>query len=193
MADRPGRRLGCPDLRKDRTAEITLPLGRLCPRLPGLLSPAGINEILTDGRRDQARLDPAHEAKDAALADGAEITVFVLAPDVALALSKTKSSTSARPGTNLERGSAGREQASRTARPLAGLPVLVSTDVAAGNAWGLDTSQVLVVQRTGTKINPLVLTQRSITTPFRSVVPAASRWGFSKPAWCGASVRRRLI
>jgi Phage capsid family len=30
--------------------------------------------------------------------------------------------------------------------------VLVSTDVAAGNAWGLDGSQVMVVQRTGTQI-----------------------------------------
>jgi len=36
---------------------------------------------------------------------------------------------------------------------LAGLPVLVSTDVGAGSAWGLDSSQVLVVQRTGTKVN----------------------------------------
>ena len=35
---------------------------------------------------------------------------------------------------------------------LAGVPVLVSTDVAAGNAWGLDGSQVLVVQRTGTQV-----------------------------------------
>ena len=35
---------------------------------------------------------------------------------------------------------------------LAGVPVLVSTDVAAGNAWGVDASQIFVVQRTGTTI-----------------------------------------
>jgi hypothetical protein len=35
---------------------------------------------------------------------------------------------------------------------LIGVAVLVSTDVAAGNAWGLDGSQVFVVQRTGTKV-----------------------------------------
>lgn len=35
---------------------------------------------------------------------------------------------------------------------LAGVKVLVSTDVAAGNAWGVDASQILVVQRTGTTV-----------------------------------------
>ena len=43
---------------------------------------------------------------------------------------------------------------SRDGTLLAGLPVLVSTDVGPGNAWGLGSSQVLVVQRTGTKVNP---------------------------------------
>ena len=35
---------------------------------------------------------------------------------------------------------------------LTGVAVLVSTDVAAGNDWGLDGSQVFVVQRIGTKV-----------------------------------------
>ncbi|WP_239706971.1 phage major capsid protein [Mycolicibacterium smegmatis] len=39
---------------------------------------------------------------------------------------------------------------------LAGVKVLVSTDVPAGNAWGLDSSQVLIVQRTGTTVTKSV-------------------------------------
>ena len=64
---------------------------------------------------------------------------------------------------------------------IAGVPVLVSTDVAAGNAWGLDSSQVLVVQRTGTQIT------RSVDAAFDYDAvqvrgPARISWGFSNPA-----------
>src|SRR6476646_3593335 len=99
-------------------------------------------------------LDPFHQAKAAALADGAEITVWVLAPDVALALSTTKEFN---PGeTSDATSNRGLLDANGVSDGtlLAGLPVLVSTDVGAGNAWGLGSSQVLVVQRTGTKVNP---------------------------------------
>lgn len=108
----------------------------------GLLSLAGINVVDT-GTVTLTSLDPFHEAKAAALADGADLSVFILAPDVALALSKAKTATGSNQGLldNVGDGVT-----------LAGVPVLVSTDVAAGNAWGLDGSQVLVVQRTRTQI-----------------------------------------
>lgn len=110
----------------------------------GLLTAAGVNVIDT-GTITLTSLDPFHEAKAAALVDGAEVSVWVLAPDVALALSKAKQGTASNVGL-LDANGVG------DGVTLAGVPVIVSTDVAAGNAWGLDSSQILVVQRTGTKI-----------------------------------------
>jgi HK97 family phage major capsid protein len=69
-----------------------------------------------------------------------------LAPDVALTLSKAKQLTTGSNVGLLDANGVG------DGVTLAGVPVLVSTDVAAGNAWGLDGTQVLVVQRTGTKV-----------------------------------------
>jgi HK97 family phage major capsid protein len=111
----------------------------------GLLSLAGVNVVDT-GTVTLTSLDAFHEAKAAALADGAEISVWVLAPDVALTLSKAKQLTTGSNVGLLDANGVG------DGVTLAGVPVLVSTDVAAGNAWGLDGTQVLVVQRTGTKV-----------------------------------------
>ena len=102
------------------------------------------------------------------------MSVFVLAPDVALTLSKAK---------HLDTGSkVGLLDATGVAdgTTLAGVPVLVSTDVAAGNAWGLDSSQVLVVQRTGTQITCSV----DAAFDYDAVqvrVPAASRGDSRNP------------
>ncbi|NVN51311.1 phage major capsid protein [Mycolicibacterium hippocampi] len=111
----------------------------------GLLSLSGINVVDT-GTVTLDSLDAFHDAKAAALADGAEVSVWILAPDVALTLSKAKQLTT---GSNV-----GLLDSTGVADgvTLAGVPVLVSTDVAAGNAWGLDSDQVYVVQRTGTRV-----------------------------------------
>lgn len=111
----------------------------------GLLSLAGINEIDTDAFPFTS-LDPFHQAKAAALADGANINVWILAPDVALSLSTTKQLTT---GSNVGLLDVTGVSDGTT---LAGVSALVSTDVAAGEAWGLDASQVLVVRRTGTTV-----------------------------------------
>jgi hypothetical protein len=76
--------------------------------------------------------------------------VWILAPDVALSLSTTKDFN---PGKTSDATSKhGLLDASGVSdgTMLAGVPVLVSTDVGAGNAWGLESSQVIVVQRAGT-------------------------------------------
>jgi HK97 family phage major capsid protein len=139
----------------------------------GLLSLAGVNVVDT-GTVTLASLDAFHQAKADALADGAELSVFILAPDVALALSKAKQATGSNMGL-LDANGVG------DGITLAGVPVLVSTDVAAGNAWGLDGSQVMVVQRTGTKV------VRSIDAAFdfdAVQVRATARvsFGFANPA-----------
>lgn len=91
-------------------------------------------------------LDPFHDAKAQALTHNAELSVFVLAPDVALALSKAKQlSTGSNVGL-LDSTGVG------DGTTLANVPVLVSTDVAAGTAWGFDSEQVLIVQRAGTRV-----------------------------------------
>ncbi|WP_099024457.1 phage major capsid protein [Mycolicibacterium palauense] len=108
----------------------------------GLLSLVGVNVVDT-GTVTLTSLDPFHDAKAAALADGAALTHFILAPDVALALAKAKQATGSNMGLldNVADGVS-----------LAGVKVLVSTDVAAGNAWGVDATQIHVVQRTGTTV-----------------------------------------
>jgi HK97 family phage major capsid protein len=111
----------------------------------GLLSLSGVNVVDT-GTVTLDSLDPFHEAKAAALADGAELSVFILAPDVALTLSKAKQLDT---GSNV---SLLDQNGVADGISLAGVPVLVSTDVAAGNGWGLDGSQVFVVQRNGTQV-----------------------------------------
>lgn len=108
----------------------------------GILSLTGINVVDT-GTVTLTSLDPFHEAKAAALADGAVLSHFILAPDVALTLAKAKQQTDSNMGLLASVGDG---------ITLAGVPVLVSTDVAAGNAWGVDAAQILVVQRTGTTV-----------------------------------------
>lgn len=111
----------------------------------GILSLTGVNVVDT-GTITLTSLDPFHQAKADALADGATLTHFILAPDVALTLSKAKQLST---GSNV-----GLLDANGVADgvTLAGVKVLVSTDVAAGNAWGVDSSQIHVVQRTGTTV-----------------------------------------
>lgn len=137
----------------------------------GLLSLSGINVIDT-GTVTLTSLDPFHEAKAASLADGATITHFLLAPDVALTLSKAKQASGSNMGLldNVGDGVT-----------LAGVKVLVSTDVAAGNAWGIDASQTLIIQRTGTTVT----TSSENAFDYDAVrVRATSRvgFGFANPA-----------
>ncbi len=137
----------------------------------GLLSLAGVNVIDT-GTITLVTLDAFHEAKAAALADGATLTHFLLSPDVALALAKAKTGTDSNQGLldNVGDGVT-----------LAGVPVLVSNDIAAGNAWGVDASQIYVVQRTGTTI----VTSTDAAFDYDAVqVRATARisWGFANPA-----------
>ena len=109
----------------------------------GLLSLAGVNVVDTGAISALTTLDAFHEAKFAALADGAELTHFILAADVALALSKAKQGTALNTGLLDTVGDG---------ITLAGVKVLVSADVAAGNVWGVDSSQILAVQRAGTTV-----------------------------------------
>ena len=137
----------------------------------GLLSLSGINVVDT-GTVTLDSLDPFHEAKAAALADNATLTHFILAPDVALTLAKAKEQSGSNKSLfeNIADGVT-----------LAGVKVLVSTDVAAGNAWGVDSSQILVVQRTGTT----VVTSTDAAFDYDAVqVRATARvgFGFANPA-----------
>jgi hypothetical protein len=113
------------------------------------------------------------------------MSVFVLAPDVALTLSKAK---------HLDTGSnVGLLDATGVAdgTTLAGVPVLVSTDVAAGNAWAWTAHRCWSCSAPVPR-SPARLTQRSITTPFRSGY-RPHLVGILETRRCGASVRRRLI
>ncbi|UEL35034.1 phage major capsid protein [Rhodococcus sp. C1] len=88
-------------------------------------------------------LDPFHDAKLEAFNNNAELTQFVLAPDVANTLAKVKTAS----GSN-----AGLLETVDDGVRLAGVPVYVSRAVTPGNAWGLDKKQIRTVRRLGTTI-----------------------------------------
>ena len=111
----------------------------------GLLSVSGVSVVDTGPVSTIINLDVFHQAKANALAAGATITVWLLAPDVALQLSKAKQGTASNVGLLDANGVS-------DGVTLAGVPVIVSADIPAGNAWGLDGTQVFVVQRTGTTV-----------------------------------------
>ncbi|UJL27005.1 phage major capsid protein [Mycolicibacterium vanbaalenii] len=137
----------------------------------GLLSLGSVSVVDT-GTVTLASLDPFHQAKHDALAAGANLTHFILAPDVALTLAKAKETDDSNKGLF---------ESVADGVTLAGVAVLVSTDVAAGNAWALDSTQIHVVQRTGTK----VVKSRDAAFDYDATqVRATARvsWGFANPA-----------
>lgn len=111
----------------------------------GLLSLAADFQVVDAGTGVLAfsNLDPFHDAKLEAFNNNAELTHFVLAPDVANTLAKVKTAS----GSN-----AGLLETVDNGIRLAGVPVYVSRSVAAGNAWGLDKNQLRTVRRLGTTI-----------------------------------------
>ncbi|WP_099023568.1 phage major capsid protein [Mycolicibacterium palauense] len=134
--------------------------------------PSGLLSVTTevvDTGGAWTTLDHVHDAKAAALAEGAELTHIVLAPDVALALAKAKQGTDSNVGLfdNVADGV-----------QLAGITALVSPHVAAGNAWAVDSSQVLVVRRTGTTV---VTSTDAAFAEDAVQVRATSRVGFGFP------------
>lgn len=110
---------------------------------PAGIGTAVVSEFDTNGT--WSNLDPFYEALETARGQGAELSHFVIAPDVATTLSKIKQVTG---------GTVGLLDAAgvNDGTVIAGKPVLVSRDVATGEAWGIDSSQLLVIQRAGTSI-----------------------------------------
>ncbi|ORA20040.1 phage major capsid protein [Mycobacterium arosiense] len=138
----------------------------------GVLSLSGIQTV--DPGATYTNLDAFHEAKSHALTNGATLTHFVLAQDVALALSQAKVGT----GYNTSLLDTNGVVDGLT---IAGVPVIVSVDVADGNVWGFDASQVYTVQRTGTTVVP----DKSAAFAYDAVqIRATARvsWGFANPA-----------
>lgn len=137
----------------------------------GLLSVAGVNEVDTT-TYPFTDLDAFHQAKSVALGDGANITHFIAAPDVALALSTAKTA---------DNSNVGLLESVNDGTLVAGVPLLVSTDVAAGNVWAVDASQIMIVQRQGTTVVP----STDAAFDYDAVqVRAVARlsWGFVNPA-----------
>ncbi|MGW8815507.1 phage major capsid protein [Gordonia terrae] len=136
----------------------------------GLLSLSGVEVV--DTGAGWTTLDYVHDAKTQAMANGADLTHIVLAPDVALALAKAKTGT----GSNqslIETVDDGIR--------LAGLIALVSGAVSAGNAWALDASQVMTVRRLGTTV---VQSKDAAFSSDATQIRAVSRvgFGFANPA-----------
>jgi HK97 family phage major capsid protein len=137
----------------------------------GLQSLTGINVIDTTDYPLTTQ-DAFIAAKYAALADGAELSVFVMAPDVAQTLELVKEESGSNKNLFEGLGNGG---------TLAGIPTIISPAVAAGNVWGLDSSQVFVVQRMGTRVEK---SKESAFLYDATQVLATARigFGFANPA-----------
>jgi HK97 family phage major capsid protein len=137
--------------------------------------PSGLLSVsyTTEDSGTIANLDSFHDAKSAAIAEGAELTHFVLAPDVALTLAKLKVLTTGSNQSLVDSVDDGVR--------LAGVPVLVSPAVAEGNAWGLDKSQIMTVRRLGTTV---VSSKDAAFGSDATQIRAVSRvsFGFANPA-----------
>ena len=133
----------------------------------GLLSLSGVNVVDT-GTVTLTSLDPFHDAKAAALADGAELSVFVLAPDVALALSKAKQLTSGSNVGLLDANGVGDGSPWPVFRSWSP-PTLPPATLGAWTARRFWSSSAPAPR------SPARPTPRSTTTRSRSVVPLASR------------------
>lgn len=107
--------------------------------------------------------DWALEAISAAEAQGGNLTSFVTDPATALALATAKEAT-------------GSERNLLSGRNVAGVPLLVSTDVTAGDIWGLDSRFVQIVVRDNTSLE----VDRSVYfTSDQVAVKATMRVGFA--------------
>lgn len=110
----------------------------------GLMAYAYTSIEATNGVAAVTNEDLFVDAKFTALENGAELSAFVLATDVAKALAKVKVATSDSRRL-LDHDAEGN-------LTIAGLPAFVSRHVAAGEAWGIDKSQVFLVIRKGTEV-----------------------------------------
>lgn len=129
--------------------------------------PKGLKSLTTSTATYAAggptNIDWALSAIAAAEANGGNITAFVTDPATALALATAKEgSTSER---NLLEG-----------RTVAGVPLVVSTDVTAGTIWGIDSRFVQVVVRDNTRLE---IDRSAYFTTDQVAVKATMRVGFA--------------
>ncbi|MBJ7481630.1 MULTISPECIES: phage major capsid protein [Rhodococcus] len=108
---------------------------------PSGLASVAFSSIDTDGT--YLNLDPFVDAQALAVSNSAELSHFVVAPDVATGLAKVKETTGSNRGL-LESAGDG--------TLLAGIPMIVSPHVANGEVWGLDKTQVFTVIRKGSTV-----------------------------------------
>jgi HK97 family phage major capsid protein len=124
----------------------------------GLLSYTGTYQLVDTDTYPFTSLDPFHHAKDVAYSHNAVLTHFVLAQDVALQLATARvadplpTTGTTKYNVNLL-GPDGVNPGSLTPSVVvAGLPAYVSADVPSGTAFGIDSHQQFVYQRTGTTL-----------------------------------------
>lgn len=105
--------------------------------------PKGLGSLTTStaeyALNGPANTDAFLEAISAAEAQGGNLTSFVTDPATALALATAKEAT-------------GSERNLLEGRTVAGVPLIVSTDVTAGTVWGIDSRYVQVVVRDNTRL-----------------------------------------
>ncbi|WP_252189709.1 MULTISPECIES: phage major capsid protein [unclassified Rhodococcus (in: high G+C Gram-positive bacteria)] len=133
----------------------------------GIGSVSGVQSVTFAG--PWANLDPFHEALSLAETVGATVSAFVTSPAVALALAKIKT------GTGSNTPLLGQDPTSPTKRTIAGVPLFVSSAVAANIVWAIPFQRTVI----GLRKDVDVATDTSaFFTSDRTAVRAVLRAGF---------------
>jgi len=140
----------------------------------GTIQPDGLEDLVGFSAVTGAftNTDPFSEAVSVAEGVGASIGAFVTDPATALLLAKVKRAT----GSN--EPLLGTDASVATRRTVLGLPLLVSSAVAAGTVWGLPKDRVFVVIRNDARVD---VDRSAFFTSDRVAVRATMRVGFGFP------------
>jgi HK97 family phage major capsid protein len=136
----------------------------------GLGSVSGVQAV--DAGAAFANLDAFHEAISLAETVGATVSAFVTSPAVALALAKIKT------GTGSNAPLLGSDPTAPTKRTIAGVPLMVSSAVAAGTVWAIPFQRTVLGMRKDVEVTT---DTSAFFTSDRTAVRAILRAGFGMP------------
>lgn len=153
------------DLARKLDAAFFTDVAEPAPR--GLATLTGVTTVEAGTLTD---LDPFAEALSEAERYGAEITSFVVGPDLALAVQRLKA------GTGSNAPLLGLDATAGTARQILGVPLHVNSSVPDHTAWGIPADRVQLVLREDTTLD----IDRSVYfTSDRVAIRATLRAGFA--------------
>lgn len=153
------------DIARKIDAALFGKLNAPAPRGLGWVTPSTVTGELTS-------LDVFADAIAAVAEHGSTVTGFVVNPADAVKIRKLKT------GEGYLSPLLGQDATQATGSTIFGVPVVESTDVAAGTGWAMDARDLIVAQRQGVE---LAISDQPFFTSDRYAVRAVARVGFAIP------------